>query len=118
MAVSAISSGSPIMSASVMGNLQAPRIAPEAAGGASTASISAVAGGQGSIRTGLQIIPSPNDTAGALQSSARQIARLQASPEQPTARAASFAYQTQSAAQTQIAPRQQPLGSLRVNVIA
>jgi hypothetical protein len=103
------------MSASVMQNLQAPRQAPEAE---APASIRSLSGGQGSIKTGLQIIPSPGDAAGALQSSALQIARLQSNPQQPTARAASFAYQTQSAAQTQIAPRQQPLGSLRVNVIA
>jgi hypothetical protein len=118
MAASSISSGSPIMSASVMKNLKGPGTRPEAHGGMKPASISTLAGGQGSIRKGLQIIPSPNDAAGALQSSARQIARLQSNPAQPTARAASFAYLTQSAAQTQDEPNQQPPGSLRVNVTA
>jgi hypothetical protein len=55
-----------------------------------------------SIRTGLQIIPSPRDAAAALQSSESQIARLQSNPAQPTARAASAAYQTEAAARTQI----------------
>jgi len=56
-----------------------------------------------SIRTGLQVIPSPLDAAAALQSSESQIARLQSNPAQPNAREASQAYQTQSAARTQIA---------------
>ena len=55
-----------------------------------------------SIRTGLQIIPSPRDAAAALQSSESQTARLQSNPAQPTARAASEAYQTEAAARTQI----------------
>ena len=70
--------------------------------------------GPGSIRTGLQIIPSPGDAANLLQSSALQIARLQANPEQPTALAASAVYMTQAAATQQGRPN----GSQSVNLMA
>ena len=69
---------------------------------ASTSLNGAHANGSDSIRTGLQLIPSPNEAQAALQSSASQIARLQSSPGQPTARAAAEAYQTQAGAQTQV----------------
>jgi hypothetical protein len=76
------------------------------------------ANGPTSIRTGLQIIPSPNDAADALQSSALQIARLQSNPAQPTARAASAAYQTEASAQTQVSPMENSVGSLKINAMA
>ena len=76
-----------------------------------------VSSGPASIRTGLQIIPSPNDAYASLQSSASQIARLQSNPEQPTARAASEAYQTQAGSKTQISQQTQASGSLSVNVM-
>jgi hypothetical protein len=74
--------------------------------------------GAPSARTGLQIIPSPRDTANALQSSALQIARLQSNPEQPTARAASAAYQTQAGALTRITVQTQSVGSLKIDMMA
>jgi hypothetical protein len=119
MTTNSISSASPIMSASVMQNLSRPPATPSAATGGGTQVLNNPhVNGADSIRTGLQIIPSPNDSAAALQSSALQIARLQSNPEQPTARAASAAYMTQAAARTQITPQQQTIGSLSVNVAA
>jgi hypothetical protein len=144
MTTSSISSASPLMSASVMQNLsRTPQTIPDARvsaaqendvrrttgaiSGATPASINSVtssslngphANGPASIRTGLQIIPSPNDTEAALQSSASQIARLQSNPEQPTARAASEAYLTQAAARTRITQQGQGNGSQSVNVMA
>ena len=76
------------------------------------------ANGPASVRTGLQIIPSPNDAVAALQSSSSQIARLQSNPLEPTARAASQAYQTQAGAQTQAARTERVSGSPGVNMLA
>jgi hypothetical protein len=116
------------MSASVKQDLsRAPATLPDTISGLTPASIRSPslsnlnnvhANGPSSIRTGLQLIPSPNDAADALQSSALQIARLQSNPEQPTARAASAAYQTQAAARTQITQQEQSVGSLKINVMA
>ncbi len=73
--------------------------------------------GPSSIRTGLQLIPSPLDAAAALQSSASQIARLQSNPEQPTARAASEAYLTQAASQPQISLQERLSSAQNVNMM-
>jgi hypothetical protein len=98
------------MSASVMQNVgRAP---------ASTSLNSAHSNGSDSIRTGLQIIPSPNEALASLQSSASQIARLQSNPQLPTARAASEAYQTQAGALTQVMQAAQVSGSPSVNMLA
>jgi hypothetical protein len=74
--------------------------------------------GIASTMTGLQIIPSPRDARAALESSASQIARLQSNPEQPTARAASEAYQTEASARTQITPHDRVKASQNVNMMA
>ena len=100
------------MSASVMQNLSR---APDAA---ATSLNSAHANGSDSIRTGLQLIPSPTDAQAALQSSASQVARLQANPQLPTARAAAEAYQTQAGAQTQIPPGAGANPSQGFNILA
>jgi hypothetical protein len=76
------------------------------------------ANGASSVRTGLQIVPSPTDAANALQSSALQVARLQSNPEQPSARAAAAAYQTQAGALTRLTEQTQSVGSLKINVMA
>ena len=60
-----------------------------------------------------EIVPSPTEAANALQSSALQIARLQSSPEQPTARAAAAAYQTQAGALTRLTEQTQSVGPCR-----
>ena len=107
------------MSASAMQNLgRARETAPDARVSASSYLNGPHANGAVSVRTGLQIIPSPSDAGAALQSSASQIARLQSNPEQPTARAASEAYLTQAADRTRIA-RQEPVSrSQSVNLTA
>jgi len=100
------------MSASVMQNLSR---APDAA---ATSLNDAHANGSDSIRTGLQLIPSPNDAQAALQSSASQIARLQANSQLPTARAAAEAYQTQAGAQTQVASTASANSSQVISILA
>lgn len=125
------------MSASVMRNLgRAPEGTPDVqqaaarendarqtaatTGGVTAASVPSISSsnGAGSIRTGLQIVPSPNEAAAALKSSATQIARLQSNPQEPTARAASEAYQTQAAARPQIASQGQAGVSRSINLTA
>ncbi len=106
------------MSASVMQNLsRAPESAPDAPR-YSALNGPRTADGPATIKVGLQLIPSPNDAAGALQSSSLQIARLQSNPEAPTARAASEAYMTQAAGQTQVSLRGQTSGSTSINIFA
>jgi hypothetical protein len=116
MTTSLISSASPIMSASAVQNLSRPSSAISSS--ALTDLNSSHANGPASVRTGLQLIPSPNEAAAALQSSALQIARLQSNPAQPTARAASEAYMTQAAAQTQVAQQEGAKSSLSFNTLA
>ncbi len=71
-----------------------------------------------SVRTGLQIAPSPTEAANALQSSALQIGRLQSNAEQPTARAAAAAYKTQAGALTRLNEQTQSGGSPKINMMA
>ena len=117
MTVSSISRDTLVTFASVQNTGRVP--GPATIGSSSTLLNGSHADGAGSIRTGLQIIPSPHDTVSALSSSASQIARLQSNPAQPTARAASEAYQTESAARTQINlhPGQSTI-SERINLMA
>ncbi len=77
-------------------------VTPASINSSSTSLNSPHVNGPDSVRTGLQIVPSPENAAVALQSSESQIARLQSNPAQPTARAASEAYLTQAASQTQV----------------
>jgi hypothetical protein len=103
---------SPLISATVqsMAREDVARRTAQSISGVAPASINSLAtvlndphaNGADSIRTGLQIIPSPQNAALALRSSESQIARLQSSSQQPTARVASEAYLTQAAARTQI----------------
>jgi hypothetical protein len=123
MTTASISSASPIMSASVQ-NLNKPAAKDSSLSASSVESLSfsdlnsAHKNGVSSLRTGLQIVPSPTEAANALQSSALQIARLQSNPEQPTARAAAAAYQTQAGALTRLAEQTQSVGSLKINMTA
>ena len=89
----------------------------EAVSGAAPASISS-ASSSPSVGTRLQITPAPNDAEASLQASASQIARVQSAPEQQNTRAASEAYQSQAAAQTQITQEEKGNGSQSINVMA
>jgi hypothetical protein len=123
MPVDSISPASPIMSASAMQNVsRPPETTPDARESAAQENdarrtAEAVSGAApASAGARLQITPAPDDAEASLQASASQIARAQSSPEQ-NVRAASEAYQSQAAAQSQITQQEKANGSQSVNVM-